>query len=207
VKTRVLLLDVEGTVCPVEFVQQTLFPYARARLAQWVAAHAGDPLLAEISSEAAAAVRLLERWSDEDRKVTALKTIQGRLWREGYERGELISPLYDDVAPAFEAWAARGARLAIYSSGSVEAQRLLFAHSSAGDLTPKLSAYFDTTTGPKRAPQSYATIAESLGVGPGQVLFCSDTPEELEAAAAAGVQTCLIAREAGSTLPLPGRFP
>jgi enolase-phosphatase E1 len=203
VKLRVLLLDVEGTVCPVEFVKDTLFPYARARLAGWVAAHAGDPLLAEISSEASAAVRLLERWSDEDRKVTALKTIQGRLWREGYERGELVSPLYDDVAPAFEAWTARGARVAIYSSGSVEAQRLLFAHSSAGDLTPKLSGYFDTTTGPKRDPKSYAAIAASLAVEPGQVLFCSDTPEELEAAREAGVQTCLIERGAGSALPLP----
>ncbi len=206
---RVLLLDIEGTVCPLSYVKQTMFPFARARLEAWVRAHADEPVVRSISADPAAAARQVLAWSDADEKVTALKTIQGRVWNEGFASGALVTPLYNDVVPAIDAWRQAGARVAIYSSGSVEAQRLLFAHCAVGDVTPKLSAYFDTTTGPKRASSSYQAIARALEVAPSEVLFCSDVEDELIAAREAGLAGCLIMRDAPprsdarATLPLP----
>jgi enolase-phosphatase E1 len=209
VTARVLLLDIEGTVCPLAYVKDVMFPFARSRLEAWVHAHAGDPVVREVSTDPAAAARTLLAWSDADQKVTALKTIQGRIWKEGFSSGALVTPLYADVVPALDAWRAAGARVAIYSSGSVEAQRLLFSHCASGDVTPKLSAYFDTTTGPKRVAASYLAIARALEVEPAQMMFCSDLDEEVLAARTAGLEACLIMRDAPpvhgarATLPTP----
>jgi enolase-phosphatase E1 len=213
---RALLLDIEGTVCPISFVQNALFPYARARLDRWVRAHPQDPLLdevarlAELEPQPRGALRIpalaavLGAWSDADQKITPLKSIQGRIWREGFDSGALVTPFYADVPGALEAWRKAGATIAIYSSGSIEAQRLLFGHATTGDLTPHLSAYFDTTTGPKREAASYAAIAKALRVEPAEILFCTDIAEEAQAAEAAGLRTRVIAREAGDQLPTPG---
>jgi enolase-phosphatase E1 len=209
VTARVVLLDIEGTVWPLAYVKDAMFPFARARLVAWVHAHADDPVVREVSSDAATAVQTLLAWSDADQKVTALKTIQGRIWKEGFASGALVTPLYDDVVPALDAWRAAGARVAISSSGSVEAQRLLFAHCASGDATLKLSAYFDTTTRPKRVAASYLAIARALEVEPAQVSLCSDIDEEVSAARTAGLEACLIVRDAPpiagarATLPTP----
>lgn len=131
---------------------------------------------------------------DHDRKSTGLKSLQGKIWHEGYEAGELRGEVYPDVAPALERWQRRGIDVAIFSSGSVQAQRDLFGHSTAGDLTPFIGAYFDTTTGPKYESQSYASIAAALGHPPASILFVSDVVAELDAAQAAGIQTALCVR-------------
>jgi 2,3-diketo-5-methylthio-1-phosphopentane phosphatase len=130
---------------------------------------------------------------DRDRKSTALKSLQGRVWREGFESGALVGTVFDDVPRALEQWSQQ-ARVAIYSSGSVEAQRLLFQYSSAGDLTPYLAAHFDTRVGPKREAASYQRIAESMAVKPQEILFCSDVVQELDAAREAGCETRLVVR-------------
>jgi enolase-phosphatase E1 len=124
---------------------------------------------------------------NEDRKTTPLKAIQGRIWRAGYEDGGTRGHLYPDVAPCLRCWKERGLALAVYSSGSVEAQKLLFGHSEAGDLTPLFSAWFDTTSGGKKEAASYLRIADWMGFEPGAVLFLSDNPEELSAARSAGL--------------------
>ncbi len=131
---------------------------------------------------------------DQDRKSTALKTLQGKIWEKGYRSGELRSELYPDVLPAFERWRGQQRAMAIFSSGSVEAQKLLFAHTRQGDLTRFLQAYFDTTTGPKREAESYARIARQLGVPPAEILFLSDVVGELDAARQAGLETALCLR-------------
>jgi enolase-phosphatase E1 len=131
---------------------------------------------------------------DRDRKAPGLKALQGRIWEDGYRSGEIRSIVYDDVPPAFSAWRREGRRIAIYSSGSIRAQRLLFAHATGGDLTPAIDAYFDTTSGPKKEPSSYRRIAEALGLAPGSLLFISDVPGELDAALGAGYQTALSVR-------------
>jgi enolase-phosphatase E1 len=131
---------------------------------------------------------------DQDRKLTALKSLQGRIWAEGYAEGQLRGQVYDDVPPALARWTGAGRRVAIFSSGSVLAQKLIFGHSDHGDLTPLLSAYFDTTTGPKREAESYRRIAAALGAPAAAGLFVSDVVEELDAAREAGLATALAVR-------------
>ena len=209
-----VVLDVEGTTTPIAFVHDVLFPYARAQLAEVVASggsdaearsalatltdeHAAEPAAIDLPAAPSthpAAAAYLSWLMDRDRKSTALKTLQGLVWRAGYAAGELRAPVFPDVAPAFARWQATGLALAIYSSGSVEAQQLLFRHSDAGDLTPNLSRYFDTRVGAKREAASYARIAAALGFAPQRVLFLSDVGEELAAAAAAGVHAVLVTR-------------
>ncbi len=214
---RAILLDIEGTTTPIEFVQQVLFPYARLRLHDYLQQHADDPgvradlalLRAEHAAESPRAPDL-PPWSpeayvywlmDRDRKSTGLKALQGRIWEAGYRAGELQGKgeVYPDVRPALARWHDAGTTIAIFSSGSVQAQRNLFANTTAGDLTPFLSGYFDTTTGPKRAAASYRQIAAALRHPVSAVLFVSDVTAELDAARAAGMRTVLCTR--GPALP------
>lgn len=131
---------------------------------------------------------------DNDSKCTPLKSLQGKIWKEGYAGGELKSEVYPDVAPAFIRWKDQKKIISIFSSGSVQAQQLLFANTTGGDLTPLIRGYFDTTIGPKRDAESYKKIASGLGFSPGNILFVSDTVEELNAARQAGMETALCAR-------------
>jgi enolase-phosphatase E1 len=139
-------------------------------------------------------VEALQGWIDQDRKHTALKTLQGLIWREGYERGDYRGHIYPDAAESLRRWHAAGHRMAVFSSGSVAAQKLLFGHSEAGDLVPLFSAFFDTEVGHKRDADSYRLIADALTRDPGDIVFLSDVVEELDAARAAGMRTVLLDR-------------
>lgn len=215
---RAILLDIEGTTTPVDFVTRVLFPYARERVKDFLARRASEVrddlalLLSEHEADERAgqspprwrqatpaesldsAVAYVHWLMDRDRKSTALKALQGRIWEEGYQAGHLRGQVYPDVPRAFARWRAHGRDLAIFSSGSVLAQKLLFSRSEAGDLTPFLRAYFDTTTGAKGDPESYRKIAARLGQPPEAVLFLSDVTAELDAARAAGTATALCVR-------------
>lgn len=185
-----VLLDIEGTTTPIAFVHDVLFPYARTHLA--IDASDAALLESEYARDAdrppAFEPRSYATWlMDRDRKSTALKALQGKLWRRGYETGELCSLVFDDVPPALAAWRTAGVPVEIYSSGSIEAQQLLFRYTNHGDLTPYLAGYHDTTTGPKRAAESYRAIG-----GPGT--FISDVVEELDAASIAGFTAVLAIR-------------
>ncbi len=147
----------------------------------------------ELTPDAAAAV--LEKWIDEDRKATPLKALQGMIWRQGYESGELKGHVYDDTPEFLRRWHGRGLKLYVYSSGSVEAQKLIFGHTAFGDLTPLFSGYFDTRVGGKREAQSYMTILRDTGLSGQDMLFLSDIAEELDAARAAGLRTCQLLRD------------
>ena len=185
-----ILLDIEGTTTPISFVTEILFPYARARLVT----------VLEREGRAGEAPAFLAEM-DGDSKSTALKELQGRIWEQGYENGELTAPLYPDVAPALVRWREQGHALGIFSSGSVLAQQWLFRRSSAGDLTPHLQWYFDTQTGPKREPASYTTIATIVKSAPAEILFISDVAAELDAARAAGMRTVLSQRPGNPPQP------
>jgi enolase-phosphatase E1 len=213
-----ILLDIEGTTTPIDFVYKVLFPYARQHVREFVELHAND-LLEEISAlkaehgadnehgnnppawrESSSAL-LLEsirdyvNWlMDLDRKSTALKALQGKIWEAGYLSGRLRGEIYPDVPPAFARWRKQGRQIYIYSSGSVLAQKLLFAHTTNGDLSEWISGYFDTTTGAKKAASSYHSIAENIGHAAGEILFMSDVTGELDAARSAGLQTILCVR-------------
>jgi enolase-phosphatase E1 len=219
---RLYLLDVEGTTSPISLVYEQLFPYARRHLQAFLREHGGEAdvradlaLLAEenradwnqtaadaprvnVGDLDGAAAYLL--WlMDRDRKSTALKALQGRVWKAGFEAGELVGTVFEDVPDALARWSAE-ARVAIYSSGSVEAQKLLFRHSSAGDLTRCISAYFDTRVGAKTSAQSYMAIVAAMEVEPGQVVFISDVVRELDPAREAGCETRLSVRDGNAAV-------
>ncbi|HEU5457584.1 MAG TPA: acireductone synthase [Terracidiphilus sp.] len=220
---KLYLLDIEGTVAPLTLTTEVLFPYARAHVARFLHDHATDedvrsdlallageneadvdgsrPLFSRADQIDEALAYLL--WlMDRDRKSTALKSLQGKVWKEGFETGALRGTLFADVRPALERWSV-AAKVAIYSSGSVGAQRLLFRYSNFGDLTHFLSGYFDTRTGPKAEAASYRAIASDLHVEPAGILFFSDAVRELDAARSAGCQTRLVARP-GNPAPEEG---
>ena len=215
---RGLVLDIEGTTTPVSFVYDVLFPYAREHVASFVTSHAGQTVLSE-------PVHLLEhewhedlarnrnppqrntstRWvteyaqwlMDQDRKSPGLKLLQGLIWEGGYADGSLRGDVYPDVPPALTRWRDAGLAIAIYSSGSVLAQRLIFSTTAHGDLTQFISQYFDTAVGPKREAASYARIATAMTIPPARLLFVSDVIAELDAAREAGVQVVHCVREGG----------
>lgn len=208
---KAVLLDIEGTTTPIDFVHKILFPYAKERISKFVETHFSelqkeiDQLIEERSldetytapvdpTEPGSISAYLEHLIDTDRKSTPLKSIQGMIWKEGYESGDLRSLIYDDVPPAFERWTNNGIKIAIFSSGSVLAQQLLFRYTDHGDLTGFISNYFDINIGPKREPSSYQKIAGELGYKSGDIIFVSDIVEELDAAKTAGMQTALSIR-------------
>jgi enolase-phosphatase E1 len=218
-----ILCDIEGTTTSIAFVHETLFPYARMRLREFVETHREearvrrvlDEVRETISADVAREVRsasplghadvsddeavdALLRWIDSDRKHAALKRLQGWIWACGYAAGELVSHVYDDVPPALARWKAAGKTLGIYSSGSVEAQRQLFSRTPAGDLSSLFSFHFDTSVGAKREVASYAEITSRTGVPAGETLFLSDVKAELDAARTAGMRTTQLVR-AGTT--------
>lgn len=201
---RAVVTDIEGTTSSLAFVKDVLFPYARQALPDFVRGHQAQ--LKDIASDMAAIVGkpqldsqemidVLLQWMAEDRKITPLKTLQGMVWKIGYESGELQSHLYEDAALGLRKWHADGLRLHVYSSGSIAAQKLLFAHTAYGNLLPLFSGYFDTTTGPKLEARSYQAITVALGLTPQEIVFLSDHAGEIQAAHAAGLRTVLLARE------------
>jgi len=208
---RGILLDIEGTTTPIAFVYDVLFPFARRRAVEYVK----DADLTELKREheqdvvagtnpppwSAGPVQYIHWLMDKDRKSTALKNIQGKIWLEGYESGELRGEVFPDVAPALERWRQSHIDVRIFSSGSVLAQRLLFSTTTAGDLTKYIKGYFDTTTGPKGDPSSYRTIADAFHIPAGDILFISDVSRELDAARRAGMQTLLCVRPGNHPQP------
>ena len=205
ISAQALLLDIEGTTTPLAFVKEVLFPYARERLPRFVAERRQDPAVAreldqvrriagaELSLEAIG--RLLQAWIDQDRKAPPLKSLQGMLWQEGYQAGEIKGQVYPDAARALRKWQQAGLPLYIYSSGSVQAQKLLFQHSEHGDLSGLFSGYFDLAVGGKMEADSYVAIARAMVLPPRAILFVSDVRQELDAAREAGLQTLWMLRQ------------
>ena len=209
-----ILTDIEGTTSSIAFVKDVLFPYARRELPRFVREHGDEPevrrWLDAVAIEAGGIcsddviAETLQGWIDQDRKHTALKALQGMLWKDGYARGDFRGHVYADAAAALRDWQAAGRRLAVFSSGSVGAQKLLFGHSEAGDLASSFAAFFDTEVGHKREPESYRRIAQALGQVPGDILFLSDVVEELDAAREAGMRTLLLDRREDYPQPRTG---
>ena len=221
-----ILLDIEGTTTPVSFVTQVLFPYARRRLRSHLMAQAGAPgydsivtaLREERAAEGAgetvpcraddspgerldAIVAYVEWLMDHDRKSTALKELQGRIWEDGYRQGDLVGEVFPDVPPALQRWHQQDVPVGIFSSGSELAQRLLFRYSSSGELASLLRWHFDTRIGTKLDPESYRRIAASVGIPPESFLFLSDVTAELNAAVGAGMQVRLVVRPGNAPVP------
>lgn len=218
---RMILLDIEGTVSPLAFVHEVMFPYARQHVAAFLEASGEtEPVQKALNQMARdAGLGSLAEWCplgsrvnevvvnaahdlmDRDVKTTGLKLLQGLIWEQGFLRGDLLTTLFEDVVPALAAWHEAGLGLRFYSSGSVHAQKLFFSHTQAGDLTPFFSGYYDTATGPKKSAGSYTAIAADAGLLPDQILFVSDVADELDAAKKAGMMTSLALRPGNPTVP------
>jgi len=226
-QVRAILLDIEGTTTPIDFVTKTLFPYASRKLEAFLREHAADAEVDMLIKDLRAQHSLDERsglkppsWRDDlkderlrssavygqwlvarDSKCTPLKALEGKIWQQGYASGELRGEVYPDVPAALERWKVQGKKVCIYSSGSVLAQQLLFGSVATGDLTPYISAFFDTRVGMKNEPESYRKIAEGLSRESQQFLFLSDVLQEIQAARAAGMQALLCERAAKEGAP------
>lgn len=206
---KLILLDIEGTISPLAFVHDVMFPYARRHAATWLGAHWGHEVIAQLACDAGAASfrnaieaeAAVHRLMDADAKVTGLKQLQGLIWEEGFRSGGLRSSLFDDVVPALDRWHENGREIRIYSSGSIHAQKLFFAHTTEGDLTSHFSGFYDTTTGSKRESASYTAIAADGGLPAHEILFISDLVDELNAARNAGMITALTIRPGDKPAP------
>ncbi|MCC5876116.1 MAG: acireductone synthase [Candidatus Sumerlaeia bacterium] len=224
---RAVLLDIEGTTTPIDFVYRTLFPHARENVEPFLVAHHNEPEVADIlailsseqdedvaagnnpppwemynrEEEVKSAAKYVQWLMDQDRKSTGLKALQGMIWKDGYESGTLKGVVYPDVVEALKQWRERDIWIWIFSSGSILAQKLLFRYCENGDLTKLLDGHFDTTTGPKLKATSYTSIAEKIGIAPNEILFISDVVEELDAADKAGMKTLLSIRPGNKPQP------
>ncbi|BAY83022.1 2,3-diketo-5-methylthio-1-phosphopentane phosphatase [Calothrix parasitica NIES-267] len=204
---KVILTDIEGTTTDISFVRDVLFPYSAKHLAAWVRNNLELPVTQDIlqqvrefseksNLDVEGCISQLINWQSEDKKITPLKSLQGLIWQEGYDKGELKAHIYPDAVEYLKKWHDIGLTLAVYSSGSIAAQKLLFRNTPVGDLTPLFSGYFDTNTGSKKESQSYTAIANEFSVLPQEILFLSDSPQELIAASAANFNVCGLNREA-----------
>lgn len=211
-EVRAILLDIEGTTTPIAFVHDVLFTYAREHVREFLSMNPAADDVALLREEHAVDVKegrnpppltaeYVEWLIALDRKSTGLKSLQGKIWRQGYEEGSLRAQVFADVAPAFERWRERGIRISIFSSGSVLAQQLLFAHTEVGDLTPFIDGYFDTRIGKKGEAESYRKIAEAMDLETRQILFISDVVTELHAANQSGMKTLMSIRPGNEPQP------
>lgn len=217
---KVILLDIEGTTTPIDFVQKTLFPFAKSKIDQYVRGNF-DEIQGEIEQVKIehkmdfekqiygrsfdetlpeSISKYLKFLIDSDRKSTPLKSLQGKIWKQGYKTGELKSEIFEDVPSAFKRWHSENKIIAIYSSGSVLAQKLLFKYTNRGDLTSFISNYFDTIIGNKKETISYKRILAKFNFSASELLFISDSIEELDAAKNAGFETLLSIREGNAPI-------
>lgn len=218
---RAILLDIEGTTSAIAYVYDVMFPYARKHTRDYLQAHWGESALAEACRQIArdAGAESLDAWCpapadqpdkvaaevqrlmDADVKATGLKQLQGLVWENGFRQGQLTAHVYPDVPPQLRRWNEAGIDVRIYSSGSVHAQKLFFAHTEFGDLLGEFRGHYDTTTGGKKESESYARIAADYGLPPAEILFVSDVAAELDAAAQAGLQVALCRRPGNPPQP------
>jgi enolase-phosphatase E1 len=208
---QAILTDIEGTTTSISFVHDVLFPYAKERVREFVLKNRDDVAVAQIIDEVKKmalppqagideVIATFQQWMEEDRKITPLKSLQGMMWKEGYEKGEFLGHVYPDAWEQLMLWKKEGISLYVYSSGSKPSQKLLFGHTGYGDLTSLFSGYFDTKMGGKKEASSYRAIAKQLGLEPQEILFLSDSLDELNAARSAGMGTILLCRE--GSLPM-----
>lgn len=203
---KAIVTDIEGTTSSIDFVHQVLFPYSTKALPEYIRNHAQQeeiaPIIKQVKEEISKSdadletvINTLLTWIKEDKKITPLKTLQGFIWEDGFINNHFQGHLYEDAYQNLVKWYEAGIKLYVFSSGSVKAQKLLFGHSKYGDLTYLFQGYFDTNVGNKKSAAAYQNIANAIAAPPQEILFLSDVVAELDAAATAGYQTILLARD------------
>ncbi|MBV7317227.1 acireductone synthase [Shewanella sp. NIFS-20-20] len=205
---RAIIVDTAGTTTDLDFIHNILFPYSAKVLPEFIHQHQNDFLVdfclsdvrdiaLEPEADLERVIAILQQWVVEDRKATPLKTLQGMIWKQGYARGEFTGHIYPDFIAAIERYHQQKLRIYSFSSGSADAQSMLFGHSDGGDLNPLFNGHFDTRTGSKLDKQAYQNIINTISLTGKQILFVSDNIDELKAAASAGMKVCHMVRQAG----------
>ncbi|RMA97228.1 acireductone synthase [Hydrogenothermus marinus] len=198
---KAILLDIEGTVSPISFVKDVMFPYSMEKMENYIknnkekVKHILDKVR-EIEGKNLTdeeVIKTLKRWIDEDKKIDPLKEIQGYIWKEGFETGKLKAPIYKDAYEKMKQWKDKY-KLYIYSSGSVNAQKLFFSYTEYGNILDWFSGHFDLKIGSKKEKSSYEKIAKEIGLKPEKILFLSDNPDEIKAAKEAGLEVIKVSR-------------
>ncbi|RUM58702.1 MAG: acireductone synthase [Persephonella sp.] len=202
---KVILVDIEGTISPINFVKNVMFPYSKENLGKFLKENYDKPEIKKILEDVEKIegrklqldeiIQLLKKWIDEDKKLTPLKEIQGYIWEEGFKSGKLKAPLFEDAYKKLKEWKKKGYKIFIYSSGSVKAQKLFFSHSEFGNILNLFNGHFDTKIGNKKDKNSYLRIAKELGVNPNEIIFLSDSLEEIIAAKESGMNVIKVSRE------------
>ncbi|ALA23990.1 haloacid dehalogenase [Piscirickettsia salmonis] len=203
---KAILTDIEGTITRISFVKDVLFPYAEKQLPEFIHCFCETPevfaqldaVKNEINNQQATIAQLIDTllaWIREDKKITALKQLQGMIWEKGYQQGDFTGHLYSDAVEFIREQCKRNIPVYVYSSGSVKAQKLLFSYSDFGDILELFSGFYDTKIGGKKEMKSYQNIIEELNIQAENVLFLSDIAAELDAAKQAGLKTCQLVRD------------
>jgi len=205
---KFILTDIEGTTTSISFVHEVLFPYSYQHLHDFLNKLLpqefqeyieGQKKILENDLKTTLTMEQFEEKLKEfirnDVKNPVLKNIQGAIWRQAYEDGAVKGHVYKNAHRSILKWHNAGYSFGIYSSGSVEAQKLLFQYSDFGDMTPYFKAYFDTKVGHKREENSYRNILRELNLPPEDVVFLSDIIEEVQAAKAAGMHSYQVSKE------------
>ncbi|WP_457640549.1 acireductone synthase [Persephonella sp.] len=212
---KAVLVDIEGTTSPISFVKDVLFPYSKDMMEKFIEKNRENSEIRKIIEEVKniegkdlsdkEVAQILIRWIEEDKKITPLKEIQGYIWEEGFKNGEIKAPVYEDAYRKLKKWKEKGLPIYIYSSGSVKAQKLFFSHTEYGNILDLFSGHFDTKIGNKKEVSSYRKIAEKIGLKPEEILFLSDNPDEIKAAADAGMRVVRLSRP--EDVPYMENFP
>ena len=208
---KAILTDIEGTISDISFVKDVLFPYSYERIDDFVKKHWEEIEDIRKETEEIAGkklskdefIKIMKTWIKEDKKITPLKELQGMIWEEGFKKGELVSHIYEDALKKLKEWKDKGIPVYVYSSGSVKAQKLFFSHTTYGDISYLFSGHFDTKIGNKKNPESYRKISDKLGLKTSEILFLSDSKEEIEAADRAGMKVIMVMRNGKQLLPYP----
>ncbi len=201
---KAIITDIEGTITPISFVKDVLFPYSNQKIESFIKENLNNPEVLKILKDIKnienkeltldEIISTLKKWIEEDKKITPLKEIQGLIWEEGYKTGQLEGYIYPDAYKNLKLWFDNGLKIYVYSSGSVKAQKLLFSNTNYGDINYLFSGYFDTNIGNKKNKESYLKIAKEINISPENIIFLSDNPDEVIAAAQSGMKVIRLVR-------------
>jgi enolase-phosphatase E1 len=209
-----VVVDIEGTISPTRAVREHLYDYTRRCLPRWLDENrCGDAasviaqtraLSKRPDADTAEVAEILCRWLDLDLKAAPLKTAQGLVCGQGFRDGALHGEFFADAQLALTSWRDAGLALYVYSSGSVRNQQDWFTSARGADLASLVDDWFDLiNAGDKSDTSSYHKIANSIGYPSNQILFLSDNPDELDAAANAGWSVLGVARPDEPNCPRP----
>lgn len=201
---KTIITDIEGTTTPISFVKDVLFPYSYEKIESFIKENLNNPEVLRILNDVKKLenkdltieeiIWILKKWIEEDKKITPLKEIQGLIWEEGYKTRQLEGFIYPDAYENLKSWFDNGLKIYVYSSGSVKAQKLLFSNTNYGDINYLFSGYFDTNIGNKKDSESYLKITKEINILPENILFLSDNPDEIIAAAKSGIKVIRLVR-------------